>query len=492
MDNSTLTYLLIAGVFGILVLFRRRTRDSLPPGPPRDPLIGHLRIIPQERQSEAFHEWAKIYGDLMYLEVPGRKMVVIDSLEVARALMEERSSKYSCRPRFVVWGELIGRTSALTFMPYGKDFLKHRKLFQGFFGKSGTLAFNHILAEGARVLVKNLHGSTQGDLMRYLHRFTVSNIVRVAYGHQVKSDEDVFMQFANVLTDAASNSGPIGNTPVDLFPWLRYFPSWFPGTYYATVAREQWNGTIRRVYDFSIEFVQAGMKDKSVGKSFVSDRLEKLGEVEDQEGFSLDEIKGAAVTVLSAGQETSYEILQAFMMAMLHNPKIQQRAYEEIITTVGQDRLPDLNDRESLPYLELILQEVFRWHIPVPFDTIVIPNIRGMSRDERIYSDPLKFDPSRYLPSPEGRSEPPFPAMWGFGRRKCPGRHFADLAIWHVMACVLATLEVLPPKDETGNVVKPKPMVTDGFTSAFTPFEFEVCARSEKAKALIGEIDFGY
>ncbi|KAF9258225.1 cytochrome P450 [Marasmius fiardii PR-910] len=497
MDNCTLTFLLVAGILGTVVLFRRRTRRSLPPGPPSDPLIGHLRIIPQEKQAEVFHEWAKTYGDVMYLEVPGRKMVVIDSLEIARTLLEERSSKYSCRPRFVVWAELIGWTSALAFLPYGKEFLKHRKMIQGFFEKKRILTYDQILAEEARLLVKNLHGSIQGDLLRYVHRLTVSNLVRITYGHRVKSAEDMFMQFAEVMTDAASNSGPIGNTPVDLLPWR---------TYYATLARKQWYGTIRKVYDVSIEFVQAEMQDESVAKSFVSDHLEKLGELRDQEGLSLEDIKGAAASIFSAGQETSYDTLEAFMLAMLLNPEVQQRAYEEIITTVGQDRFPDLNDRESLPYLELVFQEVLRWHIPTPFGvphraqeddvfngmfipkgTIVIPNLRGMSRDERIYIDPLKFDPDRYLPFPEGRSEPRFYAMWGFGRRICPGRYFAELAVWHVMACVLATLEVLPPRDEMGHVVIQEPTVTEGLTSAFAPFKFEVCARSERARVLIAE-----
>jgi hypothetical protein len=35
---------------------------QLPPGPPRDPLIGHLRHIPQENQQEVFAEWQKICG----------------------------------------------------------------------------------------------------------------------------------------------------------------------------------------------------------------------------------------------------------------------------------------------------------------------------------------------------------------------------------------------------------------------------------------------
>ena len=42
---------------------------------------------------------------------------------------------------------------------------------------------------------------------------------------------------------------------------------------------------------------------------------------------------------------------------------------------------------------------------------------RGMTLDERIYADPFKFDPSRFLPAPEGRGEPYPAGSFGFGRR---------------------------------------------------------------------------
>lgn len=38
-------------------------RLPLPPGPPGDPIIGHLRSLPQEDEpGKAYHEWAKKYG----------------------------------------------------------------------------------------------------------------------------------------------------------------------------------------------------------------------------------------------------------------------------------------------------------------------------------------------------------------------------------------------------------------------------------------------
>ena len=42
----------------------RRFRALLPPGPPAEPLIGHLRYMPNENErDEVFHRWSIQYGD---------------------------------------------------------------------------------------------------------------------------------------------------------------------------------------------------------------------------------------------------------------------------------------------------------------------------------------------------------------------------------------------------------------------------------------------
>ncbi|KAL0062012.1 hypothetical protein AAF712_011090 [Marasmius tenuissimus] len=245
----------------------------------------------------------------------------------------------------------------------------------------------------------------------------------------------------------------------------------------------------------------------------MSDQLEKLRERDAATGSAseeeLEDIKSASATIFAAGEETTLAALSTFFLAMTQNPDIQRRAHEEIISVVGEDRLPDVAaDRERLRYIDCVLQEALRWHSGVPLGiphlslqddvykgmfipkgTIMFANIRGMARDERVYSDPADFNPSRFLPAPEGRGEPFSPSIWGFGRRICPGRHFADIAIWNVVACTLATLEILPPKDEMGNDMMPELVVVEGLTSGIAPFNFQVRPRSEKARALIAEVE---
>ena len=53
-------------------------------------------------------------------------------------------------------------------------------------------------------------------------------------------------------------------------------------------------------------------------------------------------------------------VLTTFFLAMVLHPEAFKRAQEELDTIIGRSRLPDFDDRESLPYLECLLREVYR------------------------------------------------------------------------------------------------------------------------------------
>ncbi|KAJ7167405.1 hypothetical protein C8R43DRAFT_877644 [Mycena crocata] len=84
-----------------LYILTRRRCNNMPPGPPRDPLIGHLRYIPSKQNSLVFHDWSKKYGDVMYLEVLCQPMIVLDSQRAAIDLLDNRSANYSDRPAYI-------------------------------------------------------------------------------------------------------------------------------------------------------------------------------------------------------------------------------------------------------------------------------------------------------------------------------------------------------------------------------------------------------
>ena len=123
---------IIFGVVGsALVLFimwtqaRRHLGTKLPPGPPLDFFIGGLRTMPTEQRWETFAEWAKNWGgllvsllsgflvhsklptgDIVYTSLFGTPIIVINSIDSARDLLDKRGSNFSDRPRAVVRNEM--------------------------------------------------------------------------------------------------------------------------------------------------------------------------------------------------------------------------------------------------------------------------------------------------------------------------------------------------------------------------------------------------
>jgi len=76
-----------------------------------------------------------------------------------------------------------------------------------------------------------------------------------------------------------------------------------------------------------------------------------------------------------------------------------------------------------------------------------------MSRDEKEYPRPDKFDPSRWLDDKKPLDPRAF--VFGYGRRICPGLHIAQSGIWIVIASVLSTFNIKKRKNSLGEDITP-------------------------------------
>ena len=61
--------------------------------------------------------------------------------------------------------------------------------------------------------------------------------------------------------------------------------------------------------------------------------------------------------------DTTVRAIRGFFLAMLLHPHVLQRARQEVDAVTGGAgvRLPGFEDRERLPYVNAIVQEVLRW-----------------------------------------------------------------------------------------------------------------------------------
>ncbi|KAF9527194.1 cytochrome P450 [Crepidotus variabilis] len=168
-------------------------------------------------------------------------------------------------------------------------------------------------------------------------------------------------------------------------------------------------------------------------------------------------------------------------------------------------RLPLISDKPSLPYVRSVLAEVFRWAPAVPLcvphvlskddtyndyvfkkGTIFMPNIWGLLHDPETYPDPMTFKPECF--NGDDIEMEKAQLAFGFGRRVCPGRYFADGFMFALMATFLATCEILPGLNERGEEVMPRVAYTPGAITFPEAFPIRFKARSPQATALLAAI----
>lgn len=67
----------------------------------------------------------------------------------------------------------------------------------------------------------------------------------------------------------------------------------------------------------------------------------------------------SATPLLTELQTTA--ALSWFLLAMAMHPEVQAKAQAELDRIVGPDRLPQVANRDALPYIAAVMRKVFRW-----------------------------------------------------------------------------------------------------------------------------------
>ncbi|KZT01834.1 cytochrome P450 [Laetiporus sulphureus 93-53] len=488
------------------MVVRRPTRH-LPPGPHPIPIVGSAHQIPAGYPYKRFHEWSKLYGNILYTPILGYSVLVLNSLPVAKELLDRRGSKYSDRPKFTLMTELIGWDRVAAFLPYGKRWRRQRQWIQAAYNSPETITDFRVLQRRETCFLLSELCEHPKEAKVHFKRFTGALILETAYGHGLRSRKDKALHDMIEVVEGTTATGVIAATLVDLIPPLKYIPTWMPGAGFKRKALRL-KTLLRKVTNEPFQKVKRELAVGTSRQCFVASLLHDPGRSQWPEDYEED-IKGAASVLYAAGIDTSAIALSTFLLAMVMHPEVYRKAQDEIDKVVGNQRLPELEDRASLPFLECVLKEVYRWNPPLPlgithrlmaddeyrgFDlpggSMVISNIWGMMRDEDLYPEPDTFNPQRFadMDSKTADLTDPRKAVFGFGRRICPGRHFADANAWMAIANIVATLNIRRARGADGKEIIPVACFAPGIASYPAEFKCDIRPRSEKLSALIFEV----
>ena len=171
----------------------------------------------------------------------------------------------------------------------------------------------------------------------------------------------------------------------------------------------------------------------------------------DGTGMTDTQVRDEALTLITAGHETTGNGLNWAWYLLAQHPEVDERFGAELRAVLG-DRPPSVEDAPRLVYTEAVMLEAMRLYPPawgierravedqeiggytIPAGAVVLMPTFVTNRDARLYPDPLRFDPDRFLPeNAAGRPDWAYP-LFGGGTRKCIGVGFAMLEAVLVLA----------------------------------------------------------
>ncbi|KZT30011.1 cytochrome P450 [Neolentinus lepideus HHB14362 ss-1] len=448
----------------VAVLLARRSRVRLPPGPTGLPFLGNALDIPPSHQWTTYVEWSKKFGDVMHLSALGRHLIILNSLDAARDLLEKRSSIYSDRPKFTMISDLMGWDWAIQFMSYGPRFKLYRSNVVAPLRKQVLHRYHPIQIREARQLVLELYHSP-GECLPLIKHASGATMMSILYGCKNGQKRNDYVHLADAATESLVIAGNVGKYLVDLIPVLKYVPKWFPGAEFQRQARE-WRKLCLSLIDIPFTDVKQSLANGTATPSLVGYMLEDEDKQPDHDHL----IKATAGVLYLGGADTTLSAFYSFMLAMVLFPDVMRRAQLEIDSVTKGERFPDFTDKAALQYCNCLVLEVFRWVPAVPLgvphqsnevdeyrgyvipkQSIVMVNAWSILHDERVYPEPSRFNPGRFMPnSMESGQLDPREVAFGFGRRTCPGVHFAEDHLWIIFVTILAAFEIRRSKDETG------------------------------------------
>ncbi|KEP46961.1 cytochrome P450 family protein [Rhizoctonia solani 123E] len=509
-DRKTTLYTALA-VSGLTLLryywlghYRRKLRH--PPSPWSLPFVGNIFSIPPGLDYISYMELGRqLNSDLVYMNMMGQPLIILNSAEAASDLLEKHSANHSDRlsvamvsdPTLLDWSGFVG------MLPYSDLWRRQRRRMNEWLNVRAVRKFDVLQQDEARLLLGRLLDIPASprlfeQVKHQLFFTTGSATFKLAYGYQFKSDQDPFFLSAVEVIEILFQATIPGNFLVNAFPILSYVPDWFPGTSWKDTARkwrEQKNRAVDAPYEWTKQQVAAGNFEPSVLSALLQDQQLDSDLSDADREKELKEL--AFVLFLATG-------LVSFIAAMIVDPEAQAKAQAEIDSMLGYaTRLPTASDEAQLPYVRNLILEVLRWQPIGPtggpphacyqddvyrgYDiqkgTVFLGNVWAMSRNEAVYKDPETFNPDRFLDP----NVPPVPGF-GWGRRKCPGIHFAEMSLFVTISSLLTVFSFSRKKDVNGAEIIPTiEAAGNHFVLTLKPFEFELRPRSERHRQLIIE-----
>lgn len=226
-----------------------------------------------------------------------------------------------------------------------------------------------------------------------------------------------------------SVSWDIAAAIINLPEWV-----WYPGKHSRRRAG-------RNLRDFTAAML-ARRREKGLEGNDLMARLASAKDPETGAPMSESQLVDNLLTFLGAGHETTAKALTWCLYLLARAPEWQQRIFDEVQAVCGAKPLgPEHLD--SLHVTRAVFKETMRLYPPAPMmsrvltepttlggkdlraGTVVVIPIWAIHRHRKLWNDPDRFDPTRFMPENEAKLARAQFMPFGFGPRTCIGNTFA-------------------------------------------------------------------
>ncbi|KAJ9539691.1 hypothetical protein OSB04_026197 [Centaurea solstitialis] len=447
----------------VLKLTFSKTIKNLPPSPPTLPIIGNLHQI-GDKPHISITNFAKEFGPLISLRLGSQLLVVASSPETAMEILKVQDRLFSSRfvpsafrqnsvlPYSLIWSNCDQTWKSLRsvcrselFSPKAME--RHSRVREEKI--SDMLEF-----------LRNKQGEVVdvGDLVFTTLFNTLSCII---FGKDFV-DSKYEYETHDGLKDALENILKYGSKPDlgDFFPMFQNLD--IQGLKKGGLKQ------INNIFSFWKDIIKERRSQTSLS-AWSSDQANLLLDRLIVQGFSDVQINIYVGELYIAGTDTTSSTV-AWAIAELLKHK---EALSKVESEVMKKEMNFDNITEELPYLHACIKETLRLHPTGPFllphraqetcevmgytvpkDSQVFVNIWAISRDPKIWDDPLSFKPERFLGSKiDFRGQNFEFTPFGAGRRMCPGMPLGLKSIELILASLIREFDwVLPNSDDPSKI----------------------------------------
>ncbi|XP_042488251.1 cytochrome P450 98A2-like [Macadamia integrifolia] len=441
-------------------------RFKLPPGPLPWPIVGNLYHIKPVR-FRCFAEWAEVYGPILSVWIGSNLNVVVSNSELAKEVLKEKDQQLADRHRTRSSAKFSRDGQDLIWADYGSHYVKVRKVCTlELFTPKKLEGLRPIREDEVTDLVESIFKdcTTPGNLgkslvvKKYLGTVAFNNITRLALGKCFVNSEGIMDKQGLELKEILSSGVKIGGSLAiaEHIPWLTWL---CPQDEEAFAKREARRDRLTQA--IMEEHTAARNKSGDTKQHFV----DALLTLQDKYDLSEDTIIGLLWDMITAGTDTTAISVEWALAELIKNPRVQEKAQEELDRVIGMERVMTESDFSSLPYLQCVVKEALRLHPPTPLmlphkanahvkiggydipkGTIIHVNVWAVARDPTVWKDPLKFWPERFLEEDVDMKGHDFRLLpFGAGRRVCPGAQLGINLVTSMLGHLLHHFHWAPP-----------------------------------------------